>query len=118
MDNRLIVTAVVFLALVAAFAIRSWKTQGWLIARDRWALLTDCARALAAFAFASMLIDWTAAPAALWLVAVALLADGVLGAALRWPGLQWYAGTRPRWRAGGALATLCICALIIGVAII
>ena len=118
MDNRLIVAAVVFLALVAAFAIRSWKAQGSLVARDRWALLTDCARALAAFALASMLIDWTAAPAALWLVAVALLAGGVVGAALRWPGLAWYAGAWPRWRAGGVIATLGICALIIGVALI
>jgi hypothetical protein len=117
MDNRLIVAAVVFLALVAAFAIRSWKTQGWLIARDRWALLTDLARALAAFVLASMLIDWTVAPAALWLLAVALLAGGVAGAALRWSGLAWYAGTRPRWRAGSVVATLCACALIFGAAL-
>ena len=116
MYNRLIV-AVVFLALVAAFAIRSWKTRGRLVARDRWALLTDLARALAAFALASMLIDWTVAPAALWLVAVALLSCGVAGAALRWPGLAWYAGTRPRWRVGGAIATLCTCALISGTAL-
>jgi hypothetical protein len=117
MDTRLILAALVFLALVAAFAIRSWKAQGRLVARDRWALLTDCARVLAAFALASMLIDWTVAPVALWLVAVALLAGGVLGAARRWPGLAWYAGTRPRWRAGGVVATLCICALVIGAAV-
>ena len=117
MDNRLIVAAVVFLALVVAFALRSWNTRGWLVARDRWALLTDLARALAAFALAAMLIDWTVAPAALWLVAVALLAAGVLGAALRWPGLAWYAGARPRWRAGSVVATLCACALIIGTAV-
>lgn len=116
MYDRLIVAAILFLALVAAFALRSWKARGRLVARDRWALLTDLARALAAFALASMLIDWTVAPAALWLIAVALLAGGVLGAALRWPGLDWYAGTHPRWRAGGAIATLCLCALIIGVA--
>ena len=117
MYNRLIVAAVVFLALVVAFAIRSWKERGRLGARDRWALLTDCARALAAFALASMLIDWTVAPAALWLVAVALLAGGVVGAALRWPGLAWYAGTRPRRHAGGVIATLCICTLLIGAAV-
>ena len=117
MYNRLIVAAVVFLALVAAFAIRSWKEHGRLVARDRWALLADLARALAAFALASMLIDWTVAPAALWLVAVALLAGGVAGAALRWPGLAWYAGTRPRWRAGGVVATLCACALIFSAAL-
>ena len=117
MYNRLIVASVVFLALVATFAIRAWKTRGLLVARDRWALLTDCAKALAAFALASMLIDWTVAPAALWLIAVALLAAGVLGATLRWPGLAWYAGTRPRWRAGSVVATLSACALIIGAAL-
>ena len=77
MDNRLIVAAVVFLALVAAFAIRAWKERGRLVARDRWALVTDVATALAAFALAAMLIDWTVAPAALWLGAVVLLAGGV-----------------------------------------
>ncbi len=117
MDNRLIAAAIVFLALVVAFAIRSWKAHGRLAVRDRWALLTDCARALAAFALATMLIDWTVAPVALWLVAVALLAGGVAGAVLRWPGLAWYACARPRWRAGGVVATLCICALVIGLAV-
>ena len=117
MYDRLIVAAVVFLAFVVAFAFRSWKGHGRLVARDRWAILTDFARALAAFALAAMLIDWTVAPAALWLVAVALLAAGVAGAALRWPGLAWYAGTRPRWRAGSVVASLCACALIIGAAL-
>ena len=117
MDNRLIVAAVVFLALVVAFALRSWIGHGRLAARDRWALLTDLARALAAFALASMLIDWTVAPAALWLVAVALLAGGVAGAARRWSGLAWCVGARQRWRAAGALATLGACALLIGAAL-
>ena len=64
-----------------------------------------------------MLIDWTVAAAALWLVAVALLAGGVVGAALRWPGLAWYAGARPHCRAGGVNATLCICILVTGAAV-
>jgi hypothetical protein len=113
MDSRLIAAALIFLALIVAFAIRSWRTHGRLAARDRWALLTDFAVALAAYALASMLLDWTVAPAALWPGAVALLGGGVLGAALRWPGLAWYAGTRPRWRAGGVVATVFVCALII-----
>ena len=117
MYGQLSVAATAFLAPVVTFAIRSWKTQGRLVARDRWALVTDLARALAACALASMLIDWTAAPAVLWPVAVALLATGVLGAALRWPGLVWYAGTRPRRRTGGVVATLCACTLIIGLAV-
>ncbi len=117
MDNRLLVAALAFLAPVAAFAIRSWKTQGRLVAHDRWALLADFARALVAFALAAELIDWTVTPAALWPVAVALLGGGVAGAALRWPGLVWYAGTRPRWRAGAAIATLGSCALIIGLSV-
>jgi hypothetical protein len=29
-------------------------------------------------------------------------------------GLAWYAGARPRWRTGSVIATLGVCALIIG----
>ncbi len=35
MDNRLILAAVIFLALVAAFPTRSWKAQGRLACAGR-----------------------------------------------------------------------------------
>ena len=108
-------------AVVAGLAVVGGVIFGSATAQlqDRTALrMSVFARALAVFALASKLIDWTIAPAAIWLVGVALLAGGVLGAALRWPGLAWYAGAHPRWRAGGVVATLCGCALIIGAAVI
>jgi hypothetical protein len=56
-------------------------------------------------------------PSAIWLLAVVLLAGGVVGAVLRWPGLAWFTGTHPRWRAIGVGATLMSCALILSVAL-
>jgi hypothetical protein len=47
-----------------------------------------------------------------------LLAGGVIGAVLRWPGLTWFAGTRPIGRTIAVSTSLFICALIIGVAVI
>ncbi|MBA3236582.1 MAG: hypothetical protein H0T59_11445 [Chloroflexi bacterium] len=113
-----IVTIVVFLALVAAFAVRAWKVHGNLSARDRWALITGFVTAVTGFAIASLLINWVVVPIAIWLVAVGLLALGVVGAVLRWPDLEWFAGTKPIGRAIAVIASLFIGALIIGVAFI
>jgi len=113
-----IVTIVVFLALVAAFAVRAWKVHGKLSARDRWALITGFVTAVTGFAIASLLINWVVVPIAIWLVAVGLLALGVVGAVLRWPDLEWFAGTKPIGRAIAVIASLFIGALIIGVAFI
>ncbi len=107
----------VFFGLVATFAIRAWRAQGRLAARDRWALVTSFAVASTAFVVAPLLIDWVRVPTALWLLAVALLAGGVAGAALRWPELAWFAGTHPVRRAVSVGATLASCTLIIGVAV-
>ena len=113
-----IVTTFVFLALVAAFVIRTWKTRGKLAARDRWALITGFVAAVTGFAIASLLINWVVVPVAVWLVAVGLLAGGVVGAVLRWPGLAWFAGTRPVGRAIAVIAGLFVCALIIAAAFV
>jgi len=115
--STLVITAI-FLALVAAFVIRAWKACGKLSARDRWALITGFVTAIAAFAIASLLIDWVVVPMAIWLVAVGLLVGGVVGAVLRWPDLSWFEGTKPIGRAIGVIATLLICAPIIAVAFI
>ncbi len=108
----------IFLALVAAFVIRAWKARGKLAARDRWALITSFVVAVTGFAIASLLINWVVVPATIWLVAVGLLAGGVVGAVLRWPELAWFAGTKPIGRAIAVIASLVICALIIGAAFI
>jgi hypothetical protein len=113
-----IVTIAVFLALVVVFVIQSWKARGKLSARDRWALITSFVAAVTGFAIASLLINWVVVPPAIWLVAVGLLAGGVIGAVLRWPGLTWFAGTRPIGRTIAVSTSLFICALIIGMAVI
>ncbi len=113
-----IVTIALFLALVVVFVIRSWKARGKLAARDRWALITSFVAAVTGFAIASLLINWVLVSPAIWLVAVGLLAGGVIGAVLRWPGLTWFAGTKPIGRSIAVSASLFICALIIGVAVI
>ena len=103
--------------LVARFVIRAWKGHGRLSGRDRWALITSFAVALTLFVVARLVINWVLVPTAIWLVAVTLLAAGVVGAVLRWPGLAWFTGTHPRWRAIGVGATLMSCALILSVAL-
>jgi len=116
MDLFSTVVLALFLALVVAFVVRAWKTRGTLAARDRWALITGVVAAVTGFAIASLLINWVVVPVAIWLVAVGLLAGGVAGAVLRWPELSWYDGTKPIRRTIGVIASLVICALIIGVA--
>ena len=108
----------IFLALVVAFVIRAWKACGKLSAGDRWALITGFVMAVTGFAIASLMIDWVVAPIAIWIVAVGLLASGVVGAVLRWPSLAWFAGTKPIGRAIAVIASLFIGALIIGAALI
>ena len=107
-----------FFAMVARFVIREWKAQGRLSGRDRWALITSFAVAATTFVVAPLLINWVMMPTLIWLVAVALLAGGVVGAALRWPDLAWHSGTRPIWRAIRVGATLVSCVVIITVAVI
>ena len=112
-----LLAVVLFFGLVAMFVIRAWKAHGRLSARDRWALVTSFAVAITSFAVAPLLINWVMVPTAIWLVAVALLAGGVVGAVLRWPELAWSTGTHPIRRAIGVGATLVGCALIVGVAV-
>jgi hypothetical protein len=113
-----ILAVALFLALVAMFAIRAWKADGRLSGRDRWALITSFVVATTAFVTAPLLINWVIAPTLIWLIAVALLAGGVVGAVLRWPELAWFIGTHPIRRAIRVGATLMSCVLIIGVAMI
>ena len=113
-----IVALMLFYALVARFVIRAWKAHGRLSGRDRWALITSFAVASTAFVAAPLLINWVIVPTVLWIVAIAWLAGGVVGAVLRWPELAWFSDTRPTWRAIGIGATLVSCALIVGVAMI
>ncbi len=106
-----------FLGLVARFVIRAWKADGRLSSRDRWALITSFAVALTTFVIAPLLINWVIVPTVIWLIAVALLAGGVVGAVLRWPELAWFSDMRPIRRAIGVGATSVSCMLIIGVAV-
>ncbi|HEY9014847.1 MAG TPA: hypothetical protein VIM84_07280 [Gemmatimonadales bacterium] len=100
------------------FVIRAWKVDGRLSGRDRWALSTSFAVAATTFVVAPLLVNWVRVPTLIWLIAVALLAGGVVGAVLRWPELAWFSGTRPIRHAIRVSTTLVSCALIIGVAVI
>ncbi len=113
-----ILVSIIFLALIAAFVVQVWSGQSRLAARDRWALLSGFVRAVTAFAIVTLPLDVLVIPETTWLSGVVLLAGGVGGAVLRWPDLSWYAGTHPLRRMIGVSATLCICLLIIGVAVI
>ncbi len=111
------VTIVIFLALVAAFAVRACTGRGRLAARDRWALITGFVTALTACAIVTLPLRELIVPAVVWFVGVGLLTGGVFGTALRWPDLPWYAGAYPLWRAIRVVATLGIGLLLIGVAV-
>ena len=112
------IAVALFFGLVARFMVHGWKAHGRLGARDRWAVITSFAVALTTFVIAPLVINWVMMPRAIWLIAVALLAGGVVGAVLRWPELVWFAGRHPIPRAIGIGAALVSCALIIGVAVI
>ena len=112
-----ILAVALFFGLVATFVVRAWKAQGRLSARDRWALITGFAVVTTTFVTAPLLINWVVVPTAVWLIAVAAFAGGVVGAVLRWPELGWFAGTHPIRRAISVGTTLAICALIIGVTV-
>jgi hypothetical protein len=120
------VTIAIFLILVGTFVVRACarapsgqvNAQSRLVARDRWSLLTGFVTAVTAFAIVSLPLEEVIVPGTIWFVGVGLLAGGVVGAVLRWPDLTWYAGTKPRRRAISVVSTLCICALIISVAVI
>ena len=110
------IAVALFVGLVARFVIRAWKAHGRLSGRDRWAVITSFAVAVTMFVVAPLVINWVLVPTALWLIAVALLAGGVAGAARRWPELAWFAGTHPLRRTIGVGFTLLSCMLIIAVA--
>ena len=112
-----VLALVLFLGPVVLFLVRAWKGRGRLSATDRWTLVTGFVWAATAFVAAPLLVNWVVVPAAVWLLAVAVLAGGVVGAVLRCPELAWCAGTRPVRRAVGVGTTLVSCALVIGVAV-
>jgi small-conductance mechanosensitive channel len=112
-----ILALVLFFGLVAMFVIRAWKAHGRLSGGDRWALITSFAVAITTFVVAPLLINWVIVPTAIWLIAVALLTGGVVGAVLRWSELAWFTGTHPIRRAVGVGITLVTCTLIIVVAV-
>ena len=112
-----ILAVILFLGFVALFVIRAWKAHGRLAAGDRWALVTSFAGAITTFVVAPLLINWVLVPTAVWLMAVALLAGGVVGAMLHWQELARFSGSHPIRHAIGVGATLVSCTLIIGVAL-
>ena len=105
--------------LIAAFAIGAWRTHGQLAAKDRWALLTRFAAAVAGLAMAWLNMNWVTTPTPVWFILVALVSASAVRAALRWPNLPWieHASATNR-RTAGALASLLMCAAIVGVSVV
>ena len=101
--------------LIAAFITTAWRAQGTATDHDRSGLFASFVAALAGLAMVWLQINWVTTPTAAWLVAVALLASGVFGVALRWQALPWFAGPPSRAREVGLVANLAVCTLIIAV---
>lgn len=90
-----VVLAALLVAVAVLFAVRAWGV-GRFALRDRAMMLAETFGVVVAFAAASMLVDWTQAPPALWAVAVVVAAAGTVGAARRFASLPWRR-TRRRW---------------------
>ncbi len=105
--------------LIVAFVMGAWRTHGRLAARDRWALLTRFAAAVAGLAMAWLHLDWVATPTPVWFILVVFVSASAVRAALRWQSLPWieYA-SRMRGRTAGVLASLLMCAVIVGVSVV
>jgi hypothetical protein len=117
--SAIVVVVVIFFWLVASFTIRAWNTSGKFSSHDRWALITSFFTAVSAFALATLLINWLLIPGALWLVALTLLAVGVVGAVMRWPTLPWFAeGANTRMHYFNVAVDLLISLLLIVVAFV
>ena len=105
--------------LIAAFAIGAWRTHGRLAAKDRWALLTRFAAAVAGLAMAWLNMNWVTTPTPVWFILVAVVSASVVRAALRWLNLPWIEHASPtKRRTAGALASLLMCAAIVGVSVV
>jgi hypothetical protein len=104
--------------LIAAFATGAWRTHGRLAAKDRWALLSRFAAAVAGLAMAWLNMNWVTTPMPVWFLLVALVSASSVKAALRWPNLPWseHVSATHR-RPAGALASLLMCAAIVGVSV-
>lgn len=114
-----IVMVAIFLWLVVSFPLRAWRRGSKIASLDRWTLITSFFTAVSAFAIASLLINWLVVPAAIWLLAVGLLAGGVVGTVVRWPTLPWFAeGANTRKHYFNIAADLLISLLLIVVAFV
>lgn len=111
-----LVSTLLFLSLVSAFALRTCGIPRRLAVRDRWGLLGAAVTALTGFAIASLFVNWVNVPVAVWLVAVGMAAAGGMGAGLRWPQIPWSASTHPALRAAVVLPYWSACGLVIAVA--
>ena len=65
---------------------------------------------------ASLHMNWVATPTPVWFILVALVSASAVRTALRWPNLPWIEHDTPaKRRTASALASLLMCAAIVGV---
>ncbi|NIJ04644.1 hypothetical protein [Frigoribacterium faeni] len=93
-----VVVGLVVLVVTGSFAVSAWADRAALRSRSRVDLLTGALASVVALVVLHQLAPWSSVPVALWLLPVLLVAAGVSGAVLRWPGLPWLRPGRSRRR--------------------
>lgn len=102
------------LAYTGLFAAMTVSRSPRWRAKSRADVLVAALNALVALVLVHQFFAWWAAPAALWLVPVAVAAAGVAGAITAWPSLAWMRpGRTLRATLVGVIATVVFAAAVL-----
>ena len=99
-----VVVGLLALFVTGGFALSVWTDKEARRTRSRVDLLIAALNSVVVLVVLHQLLPWSSVPVVLWLLPVLLVAAGVVGAVLRWPGLPWRRGDRARWRVVANLA--------------
>jgi len=84
-----VVVGVIALFTTGTFALSVWTQKEARRTRSRVDLLIAGLNSVVVLVVLHQLLPWSSVPVALWLLPVLLVAAGMVGAVLRWPGLPW-----------------------------
>jgi hypothetical protein len=113
-----VVIGVIALVYTGGFALSAWTDKEARRARSRVDLLVAALNSVVALVLLHQLLPWSSVPVVLWLLPVLLVAGGVVGAVLRWPGLPWLRAGRARWRIVGGAALEVLAAVVVVVVLV
>jgi hypothetical protein len=113
-----VVVSVLAVVTTASFVLSAWSEKEARRARSRVDLLTAALNSAVVLVLLHQLLPWSSVPVALWLVPVLLVAGGVAGAVLRWPGLPWLRPDRARWRVVSSAAVEVVVAIAVVVVLV